>query len=184
MAQAADARDTFRRISHAVGVRLAERRNELGKALRDVSAESEVSTSHLSDIENGVCQVSLPVLLRIVRALDLTITELLPRIGGHQVSGGTIGEVEPGTSAVLSHPELELRIELVHLVAGATHVIDNPSLADVLVHPLGGAARVAADGAEVRLEAGDTLDTERVGRHVITAVADAQILVAKGASCG
>ena len=43
---------------------------------------------------------------------------------------------------------------------------------------------VAADGAEVRLEAGDTLDTEWVGRHVITAVADSQILVAKGAGRG
>lgn len=184
MAQQGEARDSFRRISHEVGVRLAERRNELGKVLSDVAAEAEVSTSHLSDIENGVCQVSLPVLLRIVRALDLTVTELLPRIGGHHVRGGTIAEVPAGDALVLSHPELELGIELVHLPGGVTHEIDNPPLEDVLIHPLKGDIRVLADGAEVRLEGGDTLDTERVGRHVIAALGDSRVLIARGPKRG
>ncbi len=184
MAQPVDARDSFRRISHEVGVRLAERRNELGKVLSEVAVEAEVSTSHLSDIENGVCQVSLPVLLRIVRALDLTITELLPRIGGHHVRGGSIAGVQPGTSIVLSHPELELRIELVHLPGDGIHVIDNPALADVLVHSLEGDIRVVADGAEVRLEGGDTLDTERVARHVLGASLDSRVLIARGPERG
>ncbi|MDE0195056.1 MAG: hypothetical protein OXP08_05850, partial [bacterium] len=129
-------------------------------------------------------QVSLPVLLRIVRALDLTVTELLPRIGGHHVRGGTIAEIPAGGALVLSHPELELGIELVHLPVGATHEIDNPPLEDVLVHPLEGDVRVVADGAEVRLEGGDTLDTERVGRHVIAALSDSRVLIARGPKRG
>ena len=184
MSQPGDARDSFRRISQEVGVRLAERRNELGKVLSQVAKEAEVSTSHLSDIENGVCQVSLPVLLRIVRALDLTITELLPRIGGHHVRSGTIADVTPGEAMALSHPDLELGIEFVHLRGGATYEIDNPLLADVLVHPLEGDVRVVADGAEVRLEGSDTLDTERVGRHVIAALSDSRVLIARGPKRG
>ena len=184
MAQQDEARDSFRRISHEVGVRLAERRNELGKVLSDVAAEAEVSTSHLSDIENGVCQVSLPALLRIVRALDLTVTELLPRIGGHHVRGGTIADVPAGMAMVLSHPELELGIELVHLAGGATHEIVNQPPKDVLIHPLDGGVRVVADGAEVRLERGDTLDTERVGHHVIAALFDSRVLIARGPKRG
>lgn len=184
MAQQGEARDSFRRISHEVGVRLAERRNELDKVLSEVAAEAEVSTSHLSDIENGVCQVSLPVLLRIVRALDLTVTELLPRIGGHHVRGGTIADVPAGDAMVLSHPELELGIEFVQLPGGDIHEVGNPPLDDVLVHPLEGDVRVVADGAEVRLERGDTLDTERVGRHVITALSDSRLLIARGPKRG
>ncbi len=184
MAQPGDARDSYRRISHEVGVRLAERRNELGKVLSEVAQEAEVSISHLSDIENGVCQVSLPVLLRIVRALDLTVTQLLPRIGGHHVRGGSIAGLQLGSSQVLSHPELELRVEFVHVPAQGTHVIDNPSLADVLVHPLEGEVRVVANGAEVTLNDGDTLDTERVTQQVVTAERDSRVLIAKGPERG
>ena len=80
----------FSGIGEEVGARLAERRSELGHSLRKVAEAAEVSASHLSEIENGRTQVSIPVLLRLVRALDMTVTELLPRIGGHHVASGTV----------------------------------------------------------------------------------------------
>lgn len=182
MAHLSENRDAFRRISHEVGERLAERRNELDKSLRVVAAEAKVSTSHLSDIENGICQVSLPTLMRIVRSLDLTITELLPRIGGHQVKRGSIDAVSPGSAELLSHEQLELDIQVVNLVQGTSHQLDNSSHQDVLLHLLSGIVAVVADGAEIRLQAGDTLDTERVNRHTATAIEDSLLLVAIGGS--
>ena len=80
----------FSGLSQAVGANLAARRQELGKSLRATAVDAEVSPSHLSDIEKGQSQVSIPVLLRLVRALDLTISDLLPRIGGNQATVGSI----------------------------------------------------------------------------------------------
>jgi len=163
-----------------VGGRLAERRNELNKSLRVVALEADLSTSHLSDIENGVCQVSLPVLLRLVRSLDLTITELLPRIGGHRVKSTSITDVPAGKSAIVSHEELALHIEILKLLQNSSHTLHNTSTSDVLIHVLHGAVVVFVEGTEIDLQSGDTLDTERSSEHVLTATKDSQILIASG----
>ena len=180
MASSGAGRSSFEGISQEVGARLAERRNELGRSLRQVSVDAEVSTSHLSDIEGGVCGVSLPVLLRIVRALDLTITELLPRIGSHHVRRGSINDVSEGVSEVLSHQNLDLDISFVHLDEGDSHEIDNGARADVLIHMLSGSVVCDADGTAVPLSNGDTLDTERVFHHRLSAGARSRLLIAQG----
>ena len=180
MANSGGGRNSFEGISQEVGARLAERRNELGRSLRQVSTDAEVSTSHLSDIESGVCGVSLPVLLRIVRALDLTITELLPRIGGHHVRRGCITDVSEGLSEVLSHQNLDLDISFVHLDEGDIHEIENSARADVLIHVLSGSVVCDADGTEVPLTDGDTLDTEQVFHHQLSAGSRSRLLVAQG----
>ena len=176
----AGGRDSFDAINQEVGARLAERRRELARSLRQVAADAAVSTSHLSDIESGACRVSLPVLLRIVRALDLTITELLPQIGGHRVSRASIDDMSGGEAKVLSHDGLGLNISLVHLEGHADHQIDNPELADVLIYVLSGSVACDSDGTVVPLEEGDTLDTEQVARHRIEAHTHARVLVARG----
>ena len=173
-------RDSFDAINQEVGARLAERRRELARSLRQVAADAEVSTSHLSDIESGACRVSLPVLLRIVRALDLTITELLPQIGGHRVARSGIGDMSDGEARVLSHNDLDLSISMVHLKGRDDHQIENPERADVLIYVLSGSIACDSDGTVVPLEAGDTLDTEQVARHRIEARTDARVLVALG----
>jgi len=165
-----------------VGGRLAERRHELSKSLRVVALEADLSTSHLSDIENGVCQVSLPVLLRLVRSLDLTITELLPRIGGHRVKSTSIADVPAGKSAIISHEELTLHVEILKLTENSSHTLQNRSRSDVLIHVLHGAVVVFVEGTEIDLQAGDTLDTERSSEHVLTATRDSQVLTASGVS--
>ena len=180
MANSGGGRNSFEGISQEVGARLAERRNELGRSLRQVSADAEVSTSHLSDIESGVCGVSLPVLLRIVRALDLTITELLPRIGGHHVRRGNISDVSEGVSEVLSHQNLDLDISFLQLDKGDIHEIENSARADVLIHVLSGSVVCDADGTAVPLTNGDTLDTEQVFHHRLSAGSRSRLLVAQG----
>jgi transcriptional regulator with XRE-family HTH domain len=167
----------FSGIGEEVGARLAERRSELGHTLRQVAQTAEVSASHLSEIENGRTQVSIPVLLRLVKALDMTITELLPRIGGHHVTGGTIGEVAAGEQLTLSHAELELNIELCHLPPDGKHTIENPQLVDLLIHVLAGSAAATAAGQDIDLSTGDTMDCERVGRCELTTDEGAQVLI-------
>lgn len=174
-------RDSFDAINQEVGARLAERRRELARSLRRVAADAEVSTSHLSDIESGACRVSLPVLLRIVRALNLTITELLPQIGGHRVRRSNINDMPMGESRVLSHDDLDLGISLLHLDEDAIHQIDNTDRVDVLIYVLDGSVDCDADGTVVRLGEGDTLDTEQVARHRISGKTCAQLLVARSA---
>lgn len=180
MASSGTGRNSFEGISEEVGARLAERRNELGRSLRQVSVDAEVSTSHLSDIESGVCGVSLPVLLRIVRALDLTITELLPRIGSHHVRRGSIVDIQEGASELLSQQNLDLDISYFHLGEGDSHEVDNSARADVLIHVLSGSVVCDADGTAVPLSSGDTLDTERVFHHRLTADTRSCFLIAQG----
>lgn len=180
MVTAGSGRDSFDAINQEVGARLAERRRELARSLRQVAADAEVSTSHLSDIESGVCRVSLPVLLRIVRALDLTITELLPQIGGHRVSRDSVSDMSDGEDKVLSHNDLDLSISLIHLNGHADHQFDNPERADVLIYVLGGSVVCDSDGTVVALEEGDALDTEQVACHRIEARTNARVLIARG----
>ena len=179
MAAAVAGRDSFDAINQEVGARLAERRSELSRSLREVANDAEVSTSHLSDIESGACRVSLPVLLRIVRALDLTITELLPQIGGHRVFRGSINDVPADGLRLLSHDDLDLSISMVRLDAGGSHEFENPQREDVLVYVLRGAVACEADGTVVLLDEGDALDTEQVARHRLESVSEAQVLVGR-----
>ena len=167
----------FSGIGEEVGARLAERRSELGLTLRQVAGAAEVSPSHLSEIENGRTQVSIPVLLRLVRALDMTMTELLPRIGGHHVRSGTIRDLAPGDERLLSHDELELNISLVEIPADGKYSVENPNLVDLLIHVLAGAASASAADQEFTLSTGDTMDCERVGRCELTSAAGARLLI-------
>lgn len=170
----------FSGLSEAVGANLSARRIELGKSLRGTAAEAEVSPSHLSDIEKGHSQVSLPVLLRLVRALDLTVSELLPRIGGNQAAVGSINYIDQPRE-VISHPELELCVEHRNVGVEETVEIANPSLADLHVHVLEGEVATAAAGERHILAAGDSLDSERLPSVELTGVRAAKVLVTIGA---
>lgn len=174
-------RDSFDAINQEVGARLAERRRELARSLRQVAADAAVSTSHLSDIESGACRVSLPVLLRIVRALNLTITELLPQIGGHRVHRSSISDAPEGAFEVVSHDGLDLDISLLHLDKDAAHQVDSAARADVLIYVLNGSVRCDAGGTVVHLEEGDALDTEQVACHRLVGQTSARVLVARSA---
>lgn len=61
---------------------------------------------------------SLPVLLRIGRALDLPLARPLPRLGGYHVIKGSLAS-SPGET-VLSHPKLRLVVNNVREIAPAS----------------------------------------------------------------
>ena len=173
--------ERFSGLSEAIGANLEARRLELGKSLRGTAVDAAVSPSHLSDIERGRSQVSLPVLLRLVRALDLTVKELLPRIGGNQAAQGSINYLDEPISSI-SHRELDLTIEHRNLNAEETMKVENPARLDLFIHVLEGEVTVTADGDDHRLGCGDSLDSERLPSTALTGITPAKILVIVGAS--
>lgn len=168
----------FSAISAEVGARLAEHRIDLGLSLRDVAEQAEISVSHLNDIERGLTQASLPVLLRVVRALGLTITELLPRIGGHHVASGSLDSIAMGSSASVSHDDLELSLQVSRLPEGESKEVNNPNFDDLLIYVLRGAVTLEfKNNPPVELGEGDTMDSERLSWCRATANTDADILI-------
>ena len=170
----------FSGLSEAIGSNLAARRVELGKSLRSTAVDANVSPSHLSDIENGRSQVSLPVLLRLVRALDLTVGELLPRIGGNQSTEGSINYLDESITS-LCHPDLELTIEHRNFDPEQSVTIENNHLDDLFVHVLDGEVAVTAAGERHVLTTGDSLDSERLPLLEIHAVQQTKLLLTTGA---
>lgn len=144
-------------LAERVGRRLRGRRKAAGRTLADVAAAASVSVSYLSAVENGTNQPSLPVLARIVHALDLTIADVLRAEGQNRMRRGAVGD-ELG-EATLSHPGLQLSVVSVTSDPDEVGECPVPSGADdVFVYVLAGGLAVTVDGASYELRTGDSLD--------------------------
>jgi transcriptional regulator with XRE-family HTH domain len=64
-------------LRHALGEHLRARRLELGRTLREVSADAQVSLGYLSEIERGRKEASSELLGAICHALDIPLSQLL-----------------------------------------------------------------------------------------------------------
>lgn len=67
-------------LRHALGDHLRARRLELGRTLREVSADAQVSLGYLSEIERGRKEASSELLGAICLALDMPLSQLLSRL--------------------------------------------------------------------------------------------------------
>jgi transcriptional regulator with XRE-family HTH domain len=144
-------------LAQRVGRRLRDRRQKRGETLADVARAAAVSVSYLSAVEKGTNQPSLPVLARIVHALDLRIADVLQAEGQIHLRREVVGD-EPGT-AELSHPGLQLEVRSLVCEPGEAGSCPVPlGGRDVFVYVLRGALVVAVDGGEFGLGAGDSLD--------------------------
>ncbi len=68
-----------------IGKRIKEIRKNNNKVISEIAAEADVSGGLISRIENGRTIPSLPVLLKIISALDIEVTEFfngLPQVNG------------------------------------------------------------------------------------------------------
>ena len=145
-------------LAQRLGDRMRRRRLALSRTLAAVSEEAEISVSYLSAIEQGVHVPSLPVLVRVVHALRLTVHELLKDEEQRDVRVGAIRTDRAG-GEVLSHPALRLRVSSVVAEPGETG--DAPfrvAGAAVFVFVEKGALLVDVDGAQYALGQGDALD--------------------------
>ena len=167
------------KLSQEVGSNLRERRTRLALTLRQVAEAAHISAAHLSDVEKGRTHPSLPVLLRIGKALDLPLSQLLPRLGGHHVRPGSAAfSDQPETP--LSHPDLQLRAAVVHLGAKRVWEMEVVPGEDVLIFIVSGACTVEIDGTSYPAGERDCLDVEHARRIRMRAAAPASALVCRG----
>lgn len=144
-------------LAQRVGRRLRDRRKGRGQTLAEVAQAAAVSVSYLSAVEKGVNQPSLPVLARIVHALDLAIADVLRAEGENRLRRDCVDEV-PG-ARTLSHPGLQLDVQSIVCEGGDRGACPvGVGGRDVVVYVLRGALVVAVDGGEYELAAGDALD--------------------------
>lgn len=161
-------------LAERVGRRLRERRKALGRTLAEVAGAASVSVSYLSAVENGTNQPSLPVLARIVHALDLTIADVLRAEGQNRIRRG-VADGEELSETTLSHPGLQLGVVSVTSEPGDAG--DCPVACgrhDVFVYVLAGGLAVTVDGVEYELRAGDSLDA-RAPRSVAWRAAESPV---------
>lgn len=162
-----------------VGARLREQRLARAVSLRDTAVGAGISPGHLSDIENGNSHASLPVLLRLCRALHLPIADLLPRLGGPRIRETAVIADAPGAER-LSHPELELRVDRVVLAADGERAEAVDTDDDVFVFVVLGSCRVIVGAVGYDLEPRDSLDIERATEIHLRSELGATILLVRG----
>ena len=59
-----------------VEILLKEKRKERNLTLAQLSDKTGISTTHINDIENNIKEPSLSMMIRIAKALDLSIEDL------------------------------------------------------------------------------------------------------------
>lgn len=148
--------------SSEMGSRLRKRRAELGLTLTEAARRADVSTSYLAAVENGTSTPSLPVLLRITHALEMTIGRFLADDTASAVELGKVGDA-PGTHLVSSET-LQLRIAVQH-AAGAESGLCPLEVDGVTVfaYVLAGEVEISVDGESWRLDEGDSIHANEPG---------------------
>lgn len=165
-------------LAQEVGSRLREQRKQLSMTLRDVATKAQISAAHLSDIENGHSHASLPVLLRLGRALDLRIAQLLPRLGSHHMRRDSIRE-DPG-EAVLSHPDLQMVITNVNLEPEDRRRLSVNDNEDIFIFVIGGRCVIDVNGMRYELSTHDCVDIERARTVEMTGIGFSKLLICRG----
>lgn len=62
-------------IKLTIGHRIKELRKELGLSQESLAYKAEVDRTYVTDVENGRRNVSVEILERLIKALDVSITE-------------------------------------------------------------------------------------------------------------
>jgi transcriptional regulator with XRE-family HTH domain len=152
-------------LAQQVGGRIRERRTTLGQTLVQTARAAEVSVSHLSSIETGANLPSLPILARVVAALELTLNEVLRDVGrGSVLRVDRVDEATIG-ACILSHDDLQLRIAALVAEPGETGECPIPlDGAEIFVFVRAGSLEATVAGCVTVLQAGDSLDAEEPER--------------------
>ncbi|MGW4352415.1 helix-turn-helix domain-containing protein [Nocardia sp. NPDC004582] len=158
---------------HQLGPVVHARRLVAGLTLAQLAEQTALSSSFLSQFENGRTNTSLRSLQRIADALDTTATELLaaadsaPRSAIVRADEDTaLAQSDPGDGSVRSlvHGERDLRA--LRFTGGRTRADREFTHAnDELIHVLHGTITVVAAGEEFTLSDGDTYYCAAGTRH-------------------
>src|SRR5207237_10121781 len=91
----------------AIGADIRSQRELSSLSLRELGRLTQVSNAYLSQLERGLHDPSLRVLVSIAEALNLSVEDLLQR--GRQGDGGQDGAPAPETSAPAPDTEAAIR---------------------------------------------------------------------------
>ena len=115
-----------RRCGVTVGARIHDIRVQRGLSLRELARLSGVSHSQLSAIEHGRTGTSVDNLVRIARALDVSLATLTGEDGRGAGADRLVEEPTPYTGAVGRAGERGPTVELAALPAGLADLRDDP----------------------------------------------------------
>ncbi len=101
----------------AIGHRLRAARAFLGLSQEDVAARAQLNTSYLSQIERGRKAPSLAVLVRLSRAVGLSLTELF---ADQEATTSTIGDRE--VAALLRSVPEDRRGEVLDIIRAVVNI--------------------------------------------------------------
>lgn len=162
-------------VAVEVGRRLRERRQLQGSTLETVSAAADISLSHLAEIETGKSSCSLPVLVRLSRALDYPMAEILPTLGASPVRVESLGSMADG-ERVISHERLDLVVREVRLSNGDGREVELGG-GDSAVYVLDGTCAVEGSGLQASLAVGDSVSMTAFDRVRLSAEGEASATV-------
>jgi len=90
----------------AIGAYLRHQRELANMSLRQLSQATQVSNAYLSQIERGLHDPSLRVLIQIGAALQFSVEEMLREGSGHEMDGTATGGARGVERAVHDDPHL------------------------------------------------------------------------------
>ena len=145
------------------GARLREFRGQRGLSLTEVAARAEVTKGILSLAERGMTNVSVPVLMRICDALEISIGDLFEYPSAPVVRSGAGAPLEMGGHGVreeLLTPKSEHHVQVMHTImrpgggSGGAYRLD---AATVFVYVLKGGLSITIEGQTTLLDTGDSM---------------------------
>lgn len=66
-------------VCREFGNAIRSRRNELGMTQEELAAKAKINRTYIGDVERGARNVALTNIVRLVRALELTVAEFFER---------------------------------------------------------------------------------------------------------
>jgi transcriptional regulator with XRE-family HTH domain len=159
-----------------IGVRIKQRRQELGLSLREVARRAQVSASFLSQVERGVSNTSLDSLRRIAEALDVPILYFLFEGPEYQAGEGLVFVLRSGyrpkidlrdsrVSYELLTPDLNRKMEVIvgRLAPGSGNVARRLKVpTEEFIYVLSGCLLIGIGQEEFFLRCGDSVYFEGV----------------------
>ncbi|WP_019546084.1 helix-turn-helix domain-containing protein [Streptomyces sulphureus] len=154
----------------AVAPRLRELRGRSGLTLEAAAQRAELSPAHLSRLETGHRQPSLPVLLVLARVYGTTVSHLLgeaPAAPGSVVRASEMEAVEAGgwTYRQAGSPDRAMQALRVHVPRGAQRDLVRVHPGEEWLHVLEGRLRLNLGDSEDVLEPGDSAHFDSLTPH-------------------
>ncbi len=152
------------RTSERLSARLRQARQMRGMTLKVLADGAGCSESLLSKIENGKAYPSLPMLNRLVKALDMSMGWMFddrdgkaPIIfrAGHRAAAPTSDQAITLERVIPDAEGHTLRCTIVHVEAGAASDGDQQHAGEEAGYLLSGQIELLVDGRPHRLNAGD-----------------------------